>query len=324
MKFKAFAIGMILASATMGVFATEVAVDEQVAIIEQSDIVVESDLIKEVTVLNGLDSTIIKQDNEVYVPLNSLAEILGLAVTYSEEGIDIAVAPEIITPIMSMPLVSMPVNLPEDAQIIERAVIKTIDEDMNQITILPVDLEDEVTNYITLNISEETGFTSGLGVMADYIEGMLVTVAHSPMMTHSMVPQSAALVINPVMDVADNMAVDPNAVVPNNLVYNYDEDGNIIGHSYVMENVEIIEVTKDDDGNVVSITVGDAADYMTQTIFIVDSEQTNIKHFMNRMAYTADALEVGQIVNVSYGETMTLSLPPKTAAFEIVLVGPSN
>ncbi len=321
MKSKLFAIGAILATMSMGVIATEVTpVNDEVEIINEVMDLAEPTLSFEETVLNGEASTVIMKNDEVYLSLSDLVEILGLSIMYTEEGMNIAMTHEAVAP---LPLVSMPVNLPEGTEIIERAVIKAIDTEMNQMTILPAGLDDEVTNYLVLNISEETNFTSGLGVMGDFIEGMLVNVAHSPMMTHSMIPQTAALVINPVLE-CEPIEFDPSYIVPDPIAYEYDADGNLIEQAFIMENVEIIEVSTDDEGNVVSITIGNADDYMSQTIFNINAEETVIKHHMNRMAYRPESLEVGQIVSITYGPMMTMSLPPQTPALEIVLMGESN
>lgn len=52
--------------------------------------------------------------------------------------------------------------------------------------------------------------------------------------------------------------------------------------------------------------------------FMVD-ENTNIHHERNKMLYRLDALEPDMTIKVNHSDAMTLSLPPQTYAYEVVI-----
>ncbi len=54
-------------------------------------------------------------------------------------------------------------------------------------------------------------------------------------------------------------------------------------------------------------------------IKLVVSEETNIHHAMNRRIYKFDDLEAGMKISGTHQEAMTFSLPPQSAAIEIVI-----
>ncbi len=57
----------------------------------------------------------------------------------------------------------------------------------------------------------------------------------------------------------------------------------------------------------------------TGEIKLVISEETNIHHAMNRRLYKFDDLEAGMKISGTHQEAMTFSLPPQSAAIEIVI-----
>lgn len=57
----------------------------------------------------------------------------------------------------------------------------------------------------------------------------------------------------------------------------------------------------------------------TGEIKLVVSEETNIHHAMNRGLYKFDDLEAGMKISGTHQEAMTFSLPPQSAAIEIVI-----
>lgn len=58
---------------------------------------------------------------------------------------------------------------------------------------------------------------------------------------------------------------------------------------------------------------------MGEVMFMV-SDETNIHHEMNRMLYRINDIKVGDKISVNHSEAMTASLPPQTAAFEIIIL----
>ncbi|MEG0501935.1 MAG: hypothetical protein RR525_06905, partial [Cellulosilyticaceae bacterium] len=145
-------------------------------------------------------------------------------------------------------------------------------------------------NYIVLNLSKDMK-------TENFKVDMTVSVIHSPAMTRSMPPQTAAFEIKEV-----------EAIAPL--------------ENATLKDVVITEISEDKK----SITVGPVAnpeDRNAQTIIHISNDadtKTNIRHHMNKKLYTAADLEVGQSLTVIHQPIMTLSLPPQTTAIEIILM----
>ncbi|ONI38937.1 hypothetical protein AN639_04220 [Candidatus Epulonipiscium fishelsonii] len=107
---------------------------------------------------------------------------------------------------------------------------------------------------------------------------------------------------------------DPENPAPaeNNIVF--EEEG------ILMEHVCIVDV-KDNNGQI-SVVIGNPQDPqnpMDQTIFHL-TEQTTIKHIMNKRLYTSADLKSGQIVNIEHAQAMTMSIPAQSTAYAITLI----
>lgn len=89
---------------------------------------------------------------------------------------------------------------PEDMQQPEFAALggKVIEVAENQITVLPADKEDDVMNYVVLNVGDKTVFQDDEGKaieVEDIKEGDSVFARHAAIMTMSIPPQTPAFVV---------------------------------------------------------------------------------------------------------------------------------
>ena len=235
-------------------------------------------------------------NNQVYIPVRDVANTLGFTVDYKNDTV-IMNTKEVID---TKGIQGEPIADPKaDTITIEKAVIKTINLESKQVTILPEGKEDKVENYLVLNLGSETTIghykAKRLFALEDLTEGMQVRVTHSPMLTRSIPAQSPAFNIT-ILDELENQAVE----------------------NVVFKNLVIVEVNEAKD----SIVVADAKDSKnldTQKIIHLN-EKTNIKHEKNKRLYNANDLAVGQKVTVTVGPAATLSLPPQMSGIEIMLV----
>lgn len=85
-----------------------------------------------------------------------------------------------------------------EAITIEKAIIKNVDITNNRVTILPDGKENELGNYIILNIGEQTIIKDKCDhphTLEDLKERMCIKVIHSPIMQPSYPPQTGAFQI---------------------------------------------------------------------------------------------------------------------------------
>ncbi|OON92229.1 MAG: hypothetical protein ATN33_07735 [Epulopiscium sp. Nele67-Bin001] len=211
--------------------------------------------------LNGIPTTPIIQGNEVYVSLNQLMQYYPFQIAYTSQGLEVSMWQTSSQP-------TLPNDWLVDAQYINQATIKSINDAVSQIVVLPYGLDDNIHNYIALNVSHETITGSNLSV------GMTVSVAHSSALTRSTPAQATAYYIIPTS--------------PSN---------------FTMHNVEIIGISK--GANDWTITVGNPNNPLSQTVFSVNANDTLISHYMNKSIYTVNDLEIGLIVDVTYAPNNT-------------------
>lgn len=242
---------------------------------------VSANLRKDITfTLNGekvLEGASTLQYNDTtYIPARVLIEELGFKVDYKDGNI--AITQPTNTGARN---VEANEQLPElEGVTINNATIKAINKDDKQVTIMTEDQMEIVLNTGELDLTN-------LAV------DMAVNVVHSPAMTRSIPPQTAAFEITPVE------AIQPLENV-------------------TLKDVVITEISEDKK----TITVGKSEnpeDLNNQTILHL-SEETTIKHHMNRRFYTAQDLEKGQKLTVVHAPIMTLSFPGQTSAIEIILM----
>ena len=162
-------------------------------------------------------------------------------------------------------------------------------EDVNENTLL---VTDEILGEVEITFTEETIF-QGIG-LADIKNGTAFMVEY--------------------LDNAVTMSLPAQAVAKNVMSVELYEE------VFFAEETEIASVAfagtvkeVGEDFVVVETENGD--------IRLNVSEETNIHHAMNRRLYRINDLEAGMKISGTHAEATTFSLPPQSAAFEIVIEG---
>lgn len=249
------------------------------------------------------NSEALMYNDTLYLPVRALGDTLDAGIEYKDKVVYITTEDTHNVATASTKEVSVPVE--EAAQALEAVTIKEakiieVDALGNQITILPAGLEDVYTNYIVLNINDETVVEmDGVKLtLTDLTEGMSISATHSSLSTRSMPPQTAAFTLTV-------LASDTEVAPLENVT---------------LKDVQVVEVEKGDQGY--TVLVGKNAnpeDRMNQTILHLD-ENTVIKHEKNKAIYTAADLEKGMKLTVVHAPIMALSLPGQTTAIEITIL----
>lgn len=232
-----------------------------------------------------LESTqTISYNNRNYVSVADLANALGLEVSYKNNTVSFT-SPK------------------EDVVTVPQATIKEILPDSNQIVILPAGAEDTSAHYLILNINSETTIkdteSAHTYTLKDLKEGMTLSVEHSPMMTRSLPPQTAAYTIT-------LLEKKPTSVI---------EDENF-PNSTLLTNMSIVSINADENYFIIAPKGENQADLNNQTI-IRYSKDTLINGKANQNISVS--LQVGNLVTVKVGPAATLSIPPQMLALEITL-----
>ncbi|ONI46900.1 hypothetical protein AN642_02485 [Epulopiscium sp. SCG-B10WGA-EpuloA2] len=230
--------------------------------------------------------------NSKEAPVSTSLPTPGYSVPAVEETIDPAGFDDVFT------------VMPEDTIRIARIPIINIDSETKQITLLPYEKEDIPQNWIILNTNEDTLFTNGNGKFEDMEVGMVVEVFHSSAMTRSLIPQTAAYMINPRLD-GYVLPIPVEQVIPEPVVQSYDKNGNLI-----KKDLKITEISF--NGENMSIIIGTTP--YDQEVFHITVDTTVMR---DNKIIPASALQAGQIVDISVGPTMTMSLPPQFQAISI-------
>lgn len=236
-----------------------------------------------------LDGTkTISYNNKNYVSVADLANALGLEVSYENNTVSLTSPKAEVVTVPQTEVVTIP-----------QATIKEVLMDSNQIVILPEGAEDMSTNYLVLNISTETTIKDTASehtyTLKDLKEGMTLSIEHSPMMTRSMPPQTAAYTIT----LLDQTGANNEAPT-----------------SLLLKNMSVVSINADEDYFIIAPKGEVQEDPNNQTI-IRYSKDTLINAKANQNI--SDALQVGDLVTVKVGPATTLSIPPQMLALEITL-----
>lgn len=231
-----------------------------------------------------LDGTkTISYNNKNYVSVADLANALGLEVSYENNTVSFTSSTADRLEVVTVP----------------KATIKEVLLDSNQIVILPEGAKDTPTNYLILNTSTETTIKDTASehtyTLKDLKEGMTLSIEHSPMMTRSMPPQTAAYTIT----LLDQTGANNEAPT-----------------SLLLKNMSVVSIHADEDYFIIAPKGEVQEDPNNQTI-IRYSKDTLINAKANQNI--SDALQVGDLVNVKVGPAATLSIPPQMLALEITL-----
>lgn len=247
------------------------------------------------------DSEALMYNDTLYLPVRALGDTLDAGIEYKDKVVYITTEETNEVATANTKEVSAPV---EDAtpalETIAEAKIIEVDVTGNQVTLLPAGLEDIYTNYIILNISEESVLKQDNTVITleDLEEGMRISATHSPLSTRSMPPQTAAFTLTVFTE------AKPVAPLANE----------------TLEDIQVVEVTETKDGY--QVLVGPNAspeDLMQQTILLV-SKETVIKHEKDKSIYTAADLKKGMKITAVHKPIMTMSIPGQTPTVEITIL----
>lgn len=234
-------------------------------------------------------------NDQVYVPVRDIAKTLGFTVDYKNDTVIMNNQTNSNTRETKDNDATETVN---DAITIEKALIKNINLEGKQVTILPEGKEDKPENYLILTVGENTTIghykVKRLFALEDLAEGMSVSVSHSPISTRSLPPQSPAFNITMLEDL---------------------KEGTV--QNITFKDLTIIEISENKNSIVVSDSK-DKNDINAQKIIHL-SDETNIHHAKNKRIYKATDLEVGQKVTVTVGPAATLSLPPQMSGIEVII-----
>lgn len=242
------------------------------------------------------DTTTINYEGRNYVAVADLAKALGLEVSYQNNTVTFTTPKEEVAPLPQAP----------ESVTIAKATIQEVNLESSQVTILPEGRENTFTNYIVLNVSEETVIQAEKNrrfyQINDLETGMSVSVTHSSMMTRSMPPQTPALSIT-LLESETSTEVVPDAELQN----------------VILENRVVTEVHPSKNYFVVVPKGKDATDINHQEI-IRYSNTTKLNYLNSNKKPNVNSLKVGQELTLTVGPAATLSLPPQMIALEITVL----
>lgn len=231
------------------------------------------------------DVNSITYGNKTYIPVSEFAKALGKDVRYKNGKIIITSKVEDVKQI-----------------IIDKAVIKEIDKQNNQVTILPAGRKDSYENYIILNVGSDTFLRheklKKIVVLDDLEVGMEVKVAHSLVSTSSLPPQTNAFEM---MIYANSGTV----TIP-------DEEN----HKVSMGTVKEVDV----QGNQVTILPAGQKDSYENYIVLNVSDKTLLKNEKQGKLLNLKDLTVGMKVKAVHSQIATFSLPPQTPTYKIIVI----
>lgn len=227
----------------------------------------------------------ISYHNKNYVSIADLANALGLQISYENNTVS-----------LTSPKEEVVVNIPQ-------ATIKEVVTDSNQVVILPEDKEDTPAHYLILNINAKTTIkdteSAHTYTLEELKEGMTLSVEHSPMMTRSLPPQTAAYSITLLEK------NEPTVIT--------DEE---IPTFTLLKNMNIVSINADANYFIIAPKGVSQEDPNNQTI-IRYSKDTLMNAQSNQDI--SSSLQVGDLVTVKVGPVATLSIPPQMLALEITL-----
>lgn len=234
------------------------------------------------------DVNSITYGNKTYVPVNEFARALGKDVSYKNGKIIVTSKVEEIKQIT-----------------IDKSVIKEINKQNNQVTILPAGREDSYENYIILNVGPNTLLRheklKKIVVLNDLEVGMEVKVAHSLVSTSSLPPQTNAF----------EMVIYANS----GTVTTPDEEDDQ-NHKVSMGTVKEVNVA----GNQVTILPVGQKDSYENYIVLNVSDQTLLKNAKQGKLLNLKDLTVGMKVKAVHSQMATFSLPPQTPTYKIIVI----
>lgn len=315
---------------TGSVFATEV--DSTPA--ELPVLISESAEAEVLPVVNGasIDGVPVVVENDiVLIPLRAVAETLGYTVTWVEEGqvITLEKGPQFIQMAIGEDSYSFSRRAPQSLgtapvlvddctthvpisfitdiiggyySVNEDGTYKIVNPSIvtvTEVTEHGILVSDSYLGDVLLKLDENTEIVNTEGNAEDVsliTAEMTLAVEYSPAMTMSIPAQTTAVKI-----ILQNLPVDMPEV-----------DAEV---EVAPEEVAFSGVITEIEGELV--TVGKSED--AGSVCLVVTENTEIKHEMNRRLYRLEDLEVGMTISGTHSSAATFSLPPQSEAFSIVI-----
>ena len=156
-------------------------------------------------------------------------------------------------------------------------------------------VNDPIIGEVMVHVSEETKMTKNgdEASFEDIAKHMTINILYSPAMTMSLPPQTTAVII----EIPAAASTDEDSEIK--------EDG-----------IEFAGVIKEINENGMVIVDVDNSD---MDIALIINDDTNIIHYKNKRIYMAEDLEEGMKISGKHSEMMTRSIPPQTAAIEIII-----
>jgi hypothetical protein len=261
--------------------------------------------------LNGekvlTDTKTITYDNKTYVPLADVAKLMGLQTKFENNTVimtktttpAIVVTPEVKPPTTTGAFVVTP----ETTETVEiaKAIIKEAKVESKTVTIYKAGDADKIENYTILNISDATKILhesdTKVYTLADLKAGMEVSVKHSKVTTSSLPPQTAAFEIKI-------------------LAQKGDEDKDDEKEEITLTGVKILEVSN--SGKYITVEGGTEEGGQIKITF---DNKTKVKYEGAKKQPNANALKVGQIVNVKLERSKTAATSSDAKILEITVKG---
>lgn len=159
-------------------------------------------------------------------------------------------------------------------------------------------VNDSMIGEVMVRISDETTITKN-GETADFqdiAKDMTINILYSPAMTMSLPPQTTAVIIE---IPADNS-----------------EKEDTLEDTLIEAGVEFAGVIKEIDEEGMVIVDVDNSD---MDVALIVNDDTVISHVKNKRIYKAEDLEKGMKISGKHSQMMTKSIPPQTAAIEIII-----
>lgn len=189
---------------------------------------------------------------------------------------------------MSLPPQTTAVKIEIPAEVAEDAVKTVMVTEVLENNAIMVN--DPTLGDVMVYVADETKITKNgeVAKFEDITKDIKLNVVYSPAMTMSLPPQTTAVSIE-ILDESAAIAVE--TVDFSGVIKEINEDGMVI-----------VDVDNSD-----------------MDIALIISEETNIVHAMNRRLYKADDLAKDMKISGKHSAAMTRSIPPQTAAIEIII-----
>ncbi len=271
---------------------------------------------------------VISNENGVFVPLRAVGEALGYEVSWNNDTEtaslvnalgttydfkimskdDFTKAPVLVNDSSTyIPLESLSEVLGEKytvngevAEIAPSAIVTVKEFSAENKSIL---VDDPERGHVVLYVTDETEITSSENAeltasFEDIGDNDILRVFYSNAMTMSIPPQTSAVAVEILAKAVNTEPEDPSLQVSQTAPVSAVYEGTV---KEVSE--EGVLISEENYGE----------------ILLTISDDTSVHHEVNKRAYTVSDLEAGMKVKAVCSTMMTKSIPPQTAAYEIII-----